>query len=142
MRSIAKQGITDGTIVAIGECGYDFHVDRLKFSDEATQRRYFPLHLDLALETALPLFLHNRESGDAMIEALTQYGLRVAEARAKGDTRPLGHCVIHSFDGGVDLMTQLLAIEHLTVYIGLNGCSLREEAGLEVARVVPLDRVR
>jgi TatD DNase family protein len=49
--------------------------------------------------------------------------------------------VVHSFDGGVALMRRLLALEDRDLFIGFNGCSLRDESGLEAARLVPLDRL-
>ena len=48
-------------------------------------------------------------------------------------------CVVHSFDGTAAEAADLLSLPG--VYIGINGCSLRSEASLEVVRTIPLDRL-
>ena len=46
--------------------------------------------------------------------------------------------VVHSFDGDVAELEELLG---LGLHIGLNGCSLKTRANLDVAACVPLDRL-
>ena len=47
--------------------------------------------------------------------------------------------MVHSFDGTAAEAADLLSLPG--VYIGINGCSLRSEASLEVVRTIPLDRL-
>ncbi|EEH53723.1 uncharacterized protein MICPUCDRAFT_10952, partial [Micromonas pusilla CCMP1545] len=116
-----------GRVVAIGECGLDY--DRLQFCDAETQRVWFRRQFELAKSTRLPMFLHMRAAADDFIEIL-------AEAVAEG-TFTTG--VVHSFDGSVDDLKKLLAIDG--VFIGVNGCSLRAAESLATLRELPVDRV-
>ena len=114
------------SVVAVGECGLD--ADRVHFSSMAEQRAVFPLHLDVAARARLPLFLHDRNVGRALLDVIAGSGVVLCD--------PPG--VVHSFTGSVELMSAYLG---RGFYIGLNGCSLRDPQGLDVARAVPLDRV-
>lgn len=46
--------------------------------------------------------------------------------------------VVHSFTGDLSELKQIL---ELGLYIGVNGCSLKTEANLEVVKEIPLDRI-
>ena len=71
-------------IVAAGECGLDYHRD---FSPRPAQRLAFERQLELAAETGLPLFLHQRDAhGDFM-------------AIMKEFEGKLGAVVVHCFTG-------------------------------------------
>lgn len=128
MLALALKGKKDGTIVAIGECGLDFHPQRLRFSNMETQLKYFPMHLRLAKATGLPLFLHNRDSSDDF--------LRILEEQRDCFTGG----VVHSFDGGREVMERFVNFSP-NMYIGYNGCSLRGDGMLDCLRATPLDRI-
>lgn len=71
-------------MVAAGECGLDYHRD---FSPRPAQRLAFERQLELASETGLPLFLHQRDAhGDFM-------------AIMKEFEGKLGAVVVHCFTG-------------------------------------------
>ncbi|RNE99462.1 tatD related deoxyribonuclease [Trypanosoma rangeli] len=113
-----------GCVAAIGEVGLDY--DRLFFCEKSVQMPYFVKQLELAKEFQLPLFLHDRNTGGDFLEVLSQHR----------------HCfkggVVHSFTGSREDLEQLL---DLGLFIGVNGCSLKMEDNLAVAKAIPLDRL-
>lgn len=113
-------------VVAIGELGLDY--DRLHFCPKEVQKLYFEQQLSLAEETKLPLFLHNRNSIDDFIEILTR----------NKDKFQAGGGVVHSFDGSEQDLERCL---DLGLYVGINGCSLKTEQNLEVAKLVPSNKL-
>jgi len=54
-------------VVAIGECGLDFHYDN---SPRDAQRRAFSAQVGLARETALPLVIHTRDAAEETLAIL------------------------------------------------------------------------
>lgn len=125
LQEVLRDGQADGKVVAVGETGLDY--DRLHFCDAATQRKYFERQFELARASGLPMFLHLRAAADDFLDIV---------GRHSGDF-PSG--VVHSFDGSLDEMQRVLQHEKLS--IGINGCSLKTEANLEVMAAVPLDRL-
>lgn len=126
--SIAKEGQSDGTVVAIGEIGLDY--DRLQFCPRDVQHKYLirQLHV-LAAETKLPLFLHNRSVGNDLYDVLSHH--RECWGTSGG--------VVHSFDDSPELAERFMS--DLNLHIGLNGCSLRDEESLLTVSKLPLDRI-
>jgi TatD DNase family protein len=113
-------------VVAVGEFGLDY--DRLKFCNAEVQRRCFEAQFRLCDELRLPLFLHERAAGDDFCAIVERNRARFKDVGA----------VVHSFTGSVELMRRYV---DMGFYIGINGCSLKTEANLDVARQVPLDRL-
>lgn len=113
-------------IVAVGECGLDFN---RMWSDEASQRACLAAHVELAIETGLPLYLHEREARRALLEVV---GPRRAE---------LSDVVVHCFTGARD---DLVAYLDLDFHIGITGWICDERRGahlLELVPLVPTDRL-
>ncbi len=66
-RAEVEQIAADGGFHAIGETGLDFFRD---WCPQQVQRDGFQFHLDLARELDLPLIIHCRDAGDAVLEVL------------------------------------------------------------------------
>ncbi|KAJ1988181.1 hypothetical protein EDC05_005446 [Coemansia umbellata] len=111
-------------VVAVGECGLDY--DRLHFSGKESQNKYFLRHFELTETTGLPLFLHNRNTGGDFARIIKENRTRFSNG------------VVHSFTGTAAELRELLDLE---LYIGINGCSLKTEENLEVAKLIPVDRL-
>lgn len=126
LRSLALDGLSDRSVVALGEIGLDY--DRLQFSDKETQQVYLEKQLQAMASPeldSLPLFLHNRNVGTDLLQVLKQ------DPRRK-------HGVVHSFDDTLELAQQFM---DLGLFIGINGCSLKTPENLEVVKALPLERI-
>jgi len=126
LAGVIADGLTDGKVVAVGECGLDY--DRLHFCDAATQKKWFEAQFSLARGSGLPMFLHLRAATADFMEII---GRHIGDFPAGG--------VVHSFDGSEDELAAVLAVQQLSV--GLNGCSLKTAENLKVAAMVPIDRL-
>ena len=125
LSSLLKDGMTDGVVVAVGECGLDY--DRLYFCPKRLQRVGFEAQLRLAAEEKLPLFLHSRAADD----------FAAICAENSNFIHESGGGVVHSFDGSVNDLRDLLEL-NLGLEIGINGCSLKSEENLAVVKEIPL----
>jgi TatD DNase family protein len=112
--------------VAVGECGLDFFRD---FSPRDRQEEAFRLQLDIAMQTGLPVFLHQRDAHERFVAILDECGAQ----------QPAG--VAHCFTGGPAELSDYL---DRGLYIGVTGwiCDERRGDALRAAaRHLPLDRV-
>ena len=75
---LATRGKESGNIVAIGECGLDYA--RLQFCPKEIQQLGLRAQLEVAIETKLPLYLHNRESGDDLYGLCVRMGVIISVA--------------------------------------------------------------
>jgi TatD DNase family protein len=113
-------------VVAIGECGLDFYRN---FSPQDAQRRAFEAQLELAAETRLPAFLHQRDAHEPFT--------RILERHRAGISGAVAHC----FTGGPE---ELAAYLDLDLYIGITGWICDERRGAELRAAlprIPLDRL-
>jgi TatD DNase family protein len=117
--------IADGTAVAIGEMGLDFHYDN---SPRDAQRESFRAQLRLAHEAELPAVVHLRESHDEGHDILADEGV------------PEAGCVIHCF--GEDAATAERFVE-MGCHVSFAGTVTFKKADRirEAAAVVPMDRL-
>ncbi|XP_070498988.1 deoxyribonuclease TATDN1 [Chironomus tepperi] len=114
-----------GKVVAIGEIGLDY--DRLHFCEPDIQKKYFEKQLELADKYDLPLFLHCRNAHDDFIKIIENNKSKI---RRGG--------VVHTYDGTLEHANKLI---EMGFHIGLNGCSLKTEANLEVVKNLPNDKI-
>ncbi|MDE0030642.1 MAG: TatD family hydrolase [Deltaproteobacteria bacterium] len=112
-------------VIAIGETGLDFHYDH---SPRDIQREMFERFVALAVETRLPIVVHNRESDREVAETL----------RERGGGRLEG--VIHCFTSDAAAARTFL---DLGFYLSFSGIVTfkNAEALRDIARWVPLDRL-
>ena len=127
----AKDGIggleallAEPEVVAVGECGLDFFYEH---SPRDVQDRVLREQWELAVETGLPVVVHNRDSNEAMLEVVRD----PVFARLTAD--------FHSFAGGLEMGRELIA---RGFYIGLSGMITFPKAGnvREVIPELPADR--
>ena len=111
---------------AIGECGLDFNRN---YSPHDVQRRVFDAQLELATRLALPVFVHDRDSGTAVGDHL---------ARHRSDLRD---AIVHCFTGNAPTLERYLDLD---CHIGITGWICDERRGVELASIVgriPDDRL-
>lgn len=113
-----------GNVVAVGECGLDYHYDH---SPRAAQRTVFEQQIALAFERDLALVIHTREAWDDTFAILDDVGM---------PPRTVFHC----FTGGPDDAEQCLARGGHLSFSGIvtfpSGQDLRD-----AAMITPKDRL-
>ena len=113
-------------VVAIGECGLDYFRN---LSPKAAQRNAFEKQLDLAEESDLPVFLHQRDAHEDFVGIL--------KPRLNNIKRGVAHCFT-----GTEL--ELEALLALGLYIGITGWICDERRGTDlqdIVRLIPDDRL-
>jgi TatD DNase family protein len=114
------------TVVAIGECGLDYFRD---FSPRHTQREAFEQQLQLACESGLPAFLHQRDAHDDFLAILRNFRSELVDA------------VAHCFTGSRAQLDDYLSLD---LHIGITGWVCDERRSHELQSAVPgipLDRL-
>lgn len=110
---------TAGPVVAIGETGLDFFRD---FAPRPLQELAFAEQLQLAAETRLPVFLHQREAHGRFLAILKEQRDRLQRA------------VVHCFTG---TRAELFDYLDLDLYIGITGWVCDERRGLPLLSLLP-----
>ncbi len=97
----------DKHIVAIGECGLDYHIYNKEdaTSKKDHQKRLFAAHITLALKYDLPLIMHCRDAYEDFFDVIDSM-----------PTLPRG--VIHCFSGGLQ---ELRFAQDRNLYVGIDG---------------------
>ena len=106
-------------VVAVGECGLDYFRN---LSPPPAQRAAFIAQLEIAAQTAKPVFLHQRDAHGDFAAILKDF-----DGRLHGG-------VAHCFTGGE---LELEAYLTLGLYIGVTGWACDERRGLELRGIVP-----
>ncbi|RWS24217.1 Deoxyribonuclease tatD-like protein [Leptotrombidium deliense] len=123
-----KEIAENAECVAIGECGLDFNRN---FSPVESQLEAFEKQVQLACEIRKPLFIHERDAHEQLINILAKYV----------DSLPV--TVIHCFTGTVNEAQKYI---ELGFYIGLTGFLWKDKSENGVRkileqRVIPVNRL-
>lgn len=113
-------------VVAVGECGLDFHRD---YAPRPDQEACFEAQLALAAELGKPVFVHDRDATGRLLDILRPWRDRLPRA------------VVHCFTGD---RAALHACLDLDLHIGVTGwiCDERRGRGLqELVGGIPADRL-
>lgn len=107
-----REFATHPKTVAIGEIGLDYYRDRSARED---QRKVFQSQLDLAVESNLPVVIHNREALQDLWPMLTAWMNTPQFVESQLTNRP---GVLHSYDGDLEGATSAI---NRGFYIGISG---------------------
>ncbi|MDJ0760334.1 MAG: TatD family hydrolase [Woeseiaceae bacterium] len=118
--ALIRDLVLSNRVVAVGECGLDYFRN---FSPRAAQIDAFERQLEIARESGMPLFLHQRDAHDDF--------LAIMEPRLD----KLGPAVAHCFTGNE---SELKAYIELDLYIGITGWVCDERRGTDLQRIVGL----
>ena len=124
--ALIRKLAADESIVAVGECGLDYFRN---FSPRDAQLAAFRSQLEIAAETGLPVFLHQRDAHDDFVEVLEPMLPKLSRA------------VAHCFTGEHESLREYLA---MGLYIGVTGWICDERRGIhlkEIVAIVPDDRL-
>jgi len=114
LRSLLKES----SVVAVGECGLDFNRD---FSPRPQQEKVLEEHLALAVELQMPVFLHERDASQRLLEILRDYRDRLPAA------------VVHCFTGEKKALFSYLDMD---LHIGITGWICDERRGTHLHPLV------
>ena len=103
---------------AVGECGLDFNRD---FSPRAQQEKVLEEHLAMAVDLQLPVFLHERDANQRLLEILRDYRDRLPAA------------VVHCFTGEKRALFSYLDLD---LHIGITGWICDERRGTHLHGLV------
>lgn len=113
-------------LVAVGECGLDYYRD---LSPRDAQRTALCAQLEIAIDYALPVFLHQRDAHDDFVAILREH-------------RPqLRACVVHCFTDTREALADYLELD---CHIGVTGWICDERRGqslIESVADIPDDRL-
>lgn len=110
--------LKEDRVRAVGECGLDFNRD---FSPRPQQEKVLEAHLALAVELQLPVFLHERDASQRLLEILRDYRDRLPAA------------VVHCFTGEQRALFSYLDMD---LHIGITGWICDERRGTHLHPLV------
>ena len=124
--ALIRELAQDGRIVAVGECGLDYFRN---FSPRDAQLAAFQSQLEIAADTDMPVFLHQRDAHDDFVDVLEPMLSKLSRA------------VAHCFTGEHESLREYLA---MGLYVGVTGWICDERRGIhlqEIVSAVPDDRI-
>ncbi len=126
---VAKINAND-KIVGVGESGLDYYYD---FADRNDQQASFRKHIQVCLETDLPLVVHAREADDDIIRLIRE------ETGGKGQAGKL-RGIMHCFSSSPKMGIEALELGFHLSFSGMITFKKSEELRA-IAKEVPLDRL-
>lgn len=121
-----RELVAEPEVRAVGETGLDFFRN---FSPREAQIASFEAHIEIAADTAMPMFLHERDSHPTFAQVLGAHRDR------------LDKIVVHCFTGEADALHAYLDMD---CYIGLTGWVCDERRGTHlhpIIKDIPGDRL-
>jgi len=123
MALLREQCLADSRVVAVGECGLDYHHE---YGSKKEQRSLFVDQIELADEIGLPVVVHSRDADSDLIGLLESH-------------TPRNGAIIHCFSSGPETAARLLDLGCTLSFAG-NITYKRSHGVRETARMVPSDR--
>ncbi len=117
---------TSPKVVALGECGLDYHYDR---SPREVQRRVFATHIEAARITGLPLVVHTRQADDDTRALLSE-----------GWDEGLLKVLLHCYTSGPDLLKWAADRGAWFSVAGIAAFKAAEDVR-SLVRLMPADRI-
>ena len=124
--ALIRRLIDKDNVVAVGECGLDYFRN---FSPREAQLDAFRRQLEIAKESGLPVFLHQRDAHDDFVDVL------------EPELPDLSRAVAHCFTGEGESLHEYLA---MGLYVGITGWICDERRGKhlhDIVSVIPDDRL-
>lgn len=124
--ALIRKLVEQDPVVAVGECGLDYFRN---FSPREAQLDAFRRQLEIARDSGLPVFLHQRDAHDDFVEVL--------EPELPNLSRAIAHC----FTGEGESLHEYLA---MGLYIGITGWICDERRGKhlhDIVSIIPDDRL-
>ena len=121
-----RELLKNDRVVAVGECGLDFFRN---FSPPEAQESALEKQLAIAADIAMPVFLHQRDAHQRLLDILKKYRDKLPRA------------VVHCFTGSMAEVKDCLDMD---LHIGITGWICDERRGLhlkEVVREIPRNRL-
>ncbi len=124
--ALIRSLVQKDSVVAVGECGLDYFRN---FSPREAQLDAFKRQLNIAKESGLPVFLHQRDAHDDFVELLEPV------------LADLSRAVAHCFTGEGESLREYVA---MGLYIGITGWICDERRGKhlhDIVSVIPDDKI-
>ncbi len=121
---VIKELARDKKVVAIGECGLDYHFEPF---DKNLQKHVFREMIKLAMSLDLPLVVHQRDSDQDTFDILSEYA---------GKLKFMLHC----YSGSVEMAKEYLKIGAYFSFSGTLTFKNNRKA-VETVEILPLDRI-
>lgn len=127
--SAVKEWCEHPSVVAVGESGLDYYWDR-SFDDR--QKTFFRRHIRLAIETDLPLVIHNREATEDILTILEEEHEKTTQPeRMRG--------ILHCYVDPPDVARRAW---ELGFYVGVGGIATFSNSEVdEYVKDVPLEQI-